>query len=273
MPETKEREYVLGTRDEEINRLGLQHRIWRAKALDTWRRAGITRGSRVLDVGAGPGYATMDLAEIVGDEGQVVAVERSGRFLEHARKTSQERLFRNILFQELDLMSEALNAKGMDASWCRWVACFVSSPEKLVAQIAASLKRGGVAIFHEYLDYGTWKLAPRRSAFESFVNEVMDSWRAAGGEPDIAVSLPGLLIRAGFSTKSVVPHLWTIGPGEYEWQWGAAFVESGLRRLLELGRVSSQWVDSVKKEFTEAEADPSTIMITPLVGEIIAERI
>src|SRR5206468_3743802 len=63
MSQSKERDYVLGTHDEELERLGVQHRAWRPVVLDCWKKAGITAGSRVLDVGAGPGYATVDLAE------------------------------------------------------------------------------------------------------------------------------------------------------------------------------------------------------------------
>ena len=39
-----ERDYVLGTHDEEMARLGLQHEVWRAAVLDCWKRAGITGG-------------------------------------------------------------------------------------------------------------------------------------------------------------------------------------------------------------------------------------
>src|SRR5205085_5527349 len=66
-----EKDYVLGTHDEELIRLGLQHRVWRPIVLDCWQRAGITIGKRVLDLGAGPGYAALDLAEIVGFSGEV----------------------------------------------------------------------------------------------------------------------------------------------------------------------------------------------------------
>ena len=55
----KERNYLLGTHDEEIARLGLQHRVWRPRVLDAWRRAGITHGSTVVDAGAGPGRASV----------------------------------------------------------------------------------------------------------------------------------------------------------------------------------------------------------------------
>src|SRR6266513_3796631 len=79
-----DRAYILGTHEQELARLGLQHRAWRPVALDCWQRAGITVGKRVLDVGAGPGYAAVDLAEIVGPTGGVVALERSENFV-HAR--------------------------------------------------------------------------------------------------------------------------------------------------------------------------------------------
>src|SRR5262245_6414557 len=77
-----DRDYLLGTHEEEISRLGLQHDVWRPVVLDCWKRAGITAGKHVLDIGAGPGYATVDLAEIVGPRGEVVALERSRNFVQ-----------------------------------------------------------------------------------------------------------------------------------------------------------------------------------------------
>src|SRR5262245_48840980 len=63
-------DYVLGTRDDEVARLLLQHRVWRPRALDAWRRAGFTTGDTIIDVGAGPGHASVDLAQIVGPAGR-----------------------------------------------------------------------------------------------------------------------------------------------------------------------------------------------------------
>ena len=270
MPE--ESEYVLGTNDEELARLGLQHRVWRPIVLDCWRRAGITFGSRVIDVGAGPGYATIDLAELVGPTGEIFAIERSARFLEFAKKACAVRGLSNVRFRQADLMEESLGNLEADATWCRWVASFVSSPEKLVNTIAGALRPGGVAIFHEYIDYRTWRLAPRRPAIESFVDEVVASWRASGGEPDVALSFPTLFRAAGLRTIEVHPRVLTLSPRDYAWQWPASFVEINLARLLELGRVDSFWVDQVRREFREAESDSMTLLNTPMFLEIIARR-
>lgn len=267
-----ESDYVLGTHDEELERLGLQHRVWRPTALDCWRRAGITFGSRILDVGAGPGYATMDLAELVGPSGEVIAIERSERFLAFAKSTAAARNLTNIRFRQADLMEEPLGNLEVDATWCRWVACFVSSPERLVQQIAGALRPGGAAIFHEYIDYGTWRLAPRRPAMESFVEEVVASWRATGGEPDVTLNFPTFFRTAGLRIEEVHPRILTLSPRDYAWQWPASFVEINLVRLLELGRVNAEWTESVRREFHEAESDPDTLLNTPLFLEIIARR-
>jgi SAM-dependent methyltransferase len=270
MTTPKDKDYVLGTHDDEIARLGLQHRLWRPVVLECWQRAGITAGSRVIDVGAGPGYATADLAELVGSAGEVLAVERSTRFLAVVACALKE--FANVRFQEADLMEQEIDGTGFDAAWCRWVACFVPDPARLVSRIAKSLRPGATAIFHEYIDYSTWRLAPRRPAMESFVAEVMASWRAAGGEPDVALQLPPILRDSGLRVIHSVPRVFTISPRDSMWQWPASFVEINLARLLKLGRVSGEWTESVRREFREASADECTLLTTPMVLEIIARR-
>jgi 16S rRNA G527 N7-methylase RsmG len=60
MSTPEDRDYVVGTHDAEIERLRLQHHLWRHRVLDCWRRAKLRRGNRVADIGAGPGYASLD---------------------------------------------------------------------------------------------------------------------------------------------------------------------------------------------------------------------
>src|SRR5207253_8850366 len=118
MNQAKERDYVLGTHDEELARLGVQHRAWRPVVLDCWKQAGITNGSRVLDVGAGPGYATVDLAEIVGPGGRVVAVERSSNFVNAIKSAIQTQSLSKVDVIELDLMNVGLLVGSFDLRWC-----------------------------------------------------------------------------------------------------------------------------------------------------------
>src|SRR6185436_18590137 len=91
-----EKEYVLGTDRAELERLGLQHQLWLAQAAAAWERAGFRRGQKLLDVGCGPGFATIDLAQRVGPRGKVVAVDISQRFLAHLETLAKARGLANI---------------------------------------------------------------------------------------------------------------------------------------------------------------------------------
>ncbi len=266
----KERDYILGTHEEELERLGLQHQIWRPHALEGWHKAGLTRGMKVLDIGAGPGYATQDLAEIVGKEGEVVAVERSNNYLQHLKKNSAGQA--HIRAYETDLMEDDIPERDFDFSWCRWVTCFVSNPEILVQKNYNALKKGAKAIFHEYIDYATWKFVPRSELQEQFVAQVIKNWRETGGEPNIAGTLPDLLTQQGFHIQSMRPLIFVIRPTDFMWHWPLSFIEINLARQLELGKIEKTWADQVMQDLEDRCKAPNATMITPMVMEIIAEK-
>ena len=270
---TMERDYVLGTHDEELARLGLQHRAWRPVVLDCWGKAGITVGKRVLDVGAGPGYASIDLAEIVGSTGEVVALERSRNFIRAMEEACRVRSLTNIKIHELDLMTDDLPKGVYDFSWCRWVVSFVSAPSLLVKKLAAVLRKGSIAIFHEYGHYETWRFFPRLPNQERFREHVIETWRESGGEPDGAAGLPAQLSANGFVIRSATPHIFCVRPKDYMWQWPAQFIAIYLPRLIEMGRIDQKFADEVHGDLAGAEANPNSLMITPLVLEIVAEKL
>lgn len=56
------------------------------------------------------------------------------------------------------------------------------------------------------------------------------------------------------------------------WRWPAAFVESYLERLVALGHRDAAWAAQVARELRDAEADPASRVLTPIVAEIIAIR-
>lgn len=270
---SEERDYLLGTHDAEVERLGLQHRVWRPRVLNAWRRAGITVGSRVIDAGAGPGWASLDLAEIVGPEGRVHAFERSARFIEVLNRSAAARGLRNIEAATVDLVTDPLPSAGADAFWIRWVLAFVSDPAVVLAKLHAALRPGGVAVIHEYLDYGTFAVLPENPAIEAFKRLVVDDWRATGGEPDIGRFLPAMLPAAGFRIRSMQPLVETARRGDPVWQWPVTWGRNYPAHLVEAGKIDQAWADRVTAAFDAAESDPNAVIVTPMVIEIIAEKI
>jgi SAM-dependent methyltransferase len=273
-----ERDYVLGTHDDEIRRLGFQHGVWRDEVHRAWNDAGIIEGAAVGDFGAGPGFASLDLARLVGPRGRVVAIERSARFLSALAEQAAAADLDHITTVEADLMHDGLmqgnpSLTNLDAIWCRWVSCFVPDVGRLVDQFARTLKRGGVVVLHEYVEYSSFQIVPPRGAITEFVAAVYESWRAQGGEPDVARILPRLLVDRGFSIRSARPIAFAARPGETAWNWPAGFVRTNALRLVELGVRNEAWAAEVLRAVDEAEHDPASIFVSPTVLEIIAEKL
>jgi SAM-dependent methyltransferase len=266
-------DYILGTSEEEVTRLALQHRSWLPYVLECWRSAGITAGNHVLDIGAGPGCASLDLAELVGPTGRVTVVERSHNFIQVIREAIRRRSISNIDLHQMDLMTDEIPPGNYDFSWCRWVATFVTDPALLLRKLAAILRKGSVAIFHEYAQYTTWRLCPRLPLQEEFTRRVTESWRATGGEPDVALFLPSLLFANGFRVRKSAPRVFCIGPNDPMWQWLAVFIDSGLTRLQGLGLVDEQFAIQLRTGLAEREQRPESLMISPLLLEIVAEKV
>ena len=259
-------DYLLGTRDDEVERLGVQHRVWRDQMLRGFATAGFGPGQTILDVGSGPGFATQDLSAIVGPAGKVIAFERSPHFLNvlRARKLS------NVEVCAADILDQSLGDGIADGAWTRWVLAFVADPAKAVARIARALKPNGIAVFHEYLDYEAWRLLPVNNVHERYRHLVIKSWRDSGGEPNAAQSLPLQLTAAGLELVAIRPMVEIISAGDAMWQWPTSFMVTSAWRLHELGYCSAE-------EAEEFAALPNTFapdahMLTPVVAEIIARK-
>jgi hypothetical protein len=57
------------------------------------------------------------------------------------------------------------------------------------------------------------------------------------------------------------------------WQWPSAFIQVHLLRLQELGRIDAAFADQVRADLAAAEKEEPSFMLTPLVLEIVAEKV
>jgi SAM-dependent methyltransferase len=267
-----ERDYVLGTHDDEIERLGIQHEVWRDRAMAAWRRAGFKAGQTILDVGSGPGYATLDIASLVGERGRVIAVDRSHRFLSALEARRRERGLDNIDVIESDLDEVSFGSTIASGAWCRWVLAFVMRPRDLLAKVAAALEPGGVFVSHEYFDYASWRSMPPSPVFAEFVQATIRNWRKSGGEPDIGLQVPRWLEELGFTIESITPIVDVITPKDFAWQWPASFMDTGLTRLLDLGAIERSRETEFREALDAVANTASMRMVTPGLLEVIARK-
>jgi len=265
-------DYVLGTHDDELTRLGIQHKAWLPAAQEAWKVAGIGSGQTVLDLGSGPGYATLDLAELVGPTGQVIAIDKSERFLGALEAERRRRNLDQIKIVRSDLDNGDFPDVAADAAWGRWVFAFLTQPRQVLARVTSVVRPGGVIVIHEYFNYSTWQPTRPSAEHKRFVEAVTASWRDNGGEPNIALPLLDWLEDLNFELRRAHPIINVVEPGHPKWEWARSFLKVGRERLVELGYLTQEQSQLIWKAFLAFEAMPGARMITPAVMEIIAVK-
>ncbi len=276
-PSEPDHDYVLGTGSDESARLGLQHRLWSASTHLLWEKAGVQPGQTVLDLGCGPGYGSLDLAQIVGPTGRVIAVDESATFLKqlHDNAISRKQLhIERVLGDVQDILSVLPGEEGaVDVAYARWVFCFLERPEDVVRGLATLMKPGGAVAVQDYFNYERClTLAPRREAFSKVISAVAASWRARGGDSDIMGRLPGMFLKNGFRLEHMDVVQRMARPGSSLWHWPNSFWQTFLPRLVETGFITVEDREAFEKTWAEASNDPAAFVQLPPVYELIAVK-
>jgi SAM-dependent methyltransferase len=268
---------VLGTDADEHHRLRMQHELWLPTAQAAWQRAGLSGGQSVLDLGAGPGFCALELAQAVGPTGRVLALERSDAFRAAARSSAADAGLSWLEVRGHDLATDALplaesETASFDLAWCRWVAMFLPALDPLVALLAAALRPGGRLVAHEYVQWQSFGLHPRGEAIARFGTAVMASFLEAGGDPDVNRRLPGRLAARGFTVEEL-RLLPVLGRGDDPWaRWLERFVTIYGLELLRQGRWTAEDAEAAAAEMAAARRDPGSFWVGPTVLELQARN-
>jgi len=105
--------------------------------------ASIKPGSRVMDVAAGPGYQTVQVAARVGPDGFVLASDISPEMVRIAERNVREAGYINAEFQVMDATALSVPPETFDAVICRQGVMTFPEPYKAVRSINTALRQGG----------------------------------------------------------------------------------------------------------------------------------
>ncbi len=187
--------YVLGHSARELERLGTQARLIDPMTRRFFREAGIRPGLRVLDVGSGAGHTALLAAELVGDAGEVVGVDRAPAALATARSRAEAHSVRNVSFLEGDPAAMSFD-RPFDAAVGRYVLMFQPDPVPMLRGVAAHVKRGGPIVFHEP-DWGGVRSLPTAPVYEQCCRWIVETLVALGNDTRMGMRLHPTFIAAG----------------------------------------------------------------------------
>ncbi len=111
------------------------------------RRAALSPGETVLEVGCGTGAATVPLAEAVGGEGAVMGVDISAPMLAAARERIAQSGLRNVSLVQGDAQAYAFEPDRFDLVASRFGVMFFSDPAAAFANLRRAARPGGRLCF------------------------------------------------------------------------------------------------------------------------------
>jgi ubiquinone/menaquinone biosynthesis C-methylase UbiE len=123
-----------------------QIRDWLREATDAMlAMAKVEVGARVLDVAAGAGDQTLDIAQRVGPAGAVLATDLSPAILEFAKDRARCAGYDNIETVAADGENLEVGEGAFDAAVCRLGLMFFPDPRQGLREMYRALKPGGHA--------------------------------------------------------------------------------------------------------------------------------
>jgi len=156
---------------EESFRKDLSHITWdevfarqvqRAALVEDWLTAiGVKPGDRVLDVGAGPGYVSLVVADRVGPDGLVYAVDRSSEALAYLERLQGERgvsQIRRVVADAATLQPGSLD--GVDAALITMILHHTDDPARLLGNVARLMPGGALGAVAEFHPEGPCLVGP-----------------------------------------------------------------------------------------------------------------
>lgn len=195
------RAYALGHSAQELDRLAVQARLIDPITRGFLHGAGIVSGMRVLDAGSGAGDVAFLVADLVGDTGEVVGVDRAAAALAVARGRADTLSLRNVSFREGD-PAEMTFEQPFDAVVGRYVLMFQRDPTSMLRKLVAHVRPGGVVVFHEP-DWDGVRSFPPAPTYDRCCRWIVETLRSSGADPRMGIKLHATFVAAGLPAPSM----------------------------------------------------------------------
>jgi SAM-dependent methyltransferase len=264
-------QYPLGTDPLELERLGFQHGIWRPVTTAFFERLGVRPGMRVLDLGCGPGFVSLELAERVGPSGEVVALDEARHWTEWLALKAKERGLANVRTVCARIQQADLQEQSFDLVFSRWVFSFLSDPSAVAQLVARFLKPGGMLAIEDYNHEGV-SVFPESEGFRAVVRATRALYKSSGGDQFVMGRIPAIFAAAGLETVEIRPNVICGGPESGAFRWADSFFPRYSAIYEQKGLMSAAERQLFLREWEERKQNPLSIFYSPMVVDAAGRK-
>jgi 2-polyprenyl-3-methyl-5-hydroxy-6-metoxy-1,4-benzoquinol methylase len=194
--------YILGHAPDELRRLDEQSSILRPATVGMLADCGLRPGMRVLDAGCGAGEVSLLLAEVVGPEGAVTAVDRAPEALQKGRDRADLQGADNVEFLEDDVAT-LIADQHFDAVVGRMFLMHQPDPAGVLAHLAGQARPGAIVAFAEIAILPQMLAVPARPLLARVVTTIDQALTLAGVHTRMGAGLHDAFLRAGLPSPGV----------------------------------------------------------------------
>src|SRR5215813_6163170 len=217
--------YVMGHNDRERRRLMLQASLLNPFTEQLFRRAGISSGMNVVDLGCGVGDVSILAARFVGPHGSVTSVDFDNAALEILKTRAATEGIQNIECVQANV-EEWKPPRKVDAVVGRHILIHTTDPRAVLRNCGPMLHPRGLAVFHEYdfsIVHRGWPPTPLCDR----VMEVFDRFFARTKRSNMGARLWNLLMEAGFDRPDCrAEYPMSGGSDSFYYEWIVEYIRS-----------------------------------------------
>lgn len=265
-------EYVLGSGLSEAERLRIQAHAWQEQAEILLDLIGVQPGWRCADVGCGAVGHLALLSRRVGPEGQVIGVDIDPVIAAEARAFAAQEGLQNVEIQIADMYNTGLPDGYFDLVHVRFVFCVVAGDTQRVLDELLRLTRPGGIIVLEEPDLSSWNCSPMISAWQRLKAALTEAFRRDRCDLSFGGQVFGFLRAAGVKGVKARAAALAVQDGSPYMRTLLTFVELARHRLCGHELMSDAEVDSALEECSAHLADPSTIVVMPLLIQVWGKK-
>jgi ubiquinone/menaquinone biosynthesis C-methylase UbiE len=259
--------YLLGRSSDEQERLRRQVRELEGEARWLLDQVDLRAGSSAIDLGCGLEGILGLLAERVGPRGRVIGVEKDERFAALARRFVATQGYTHVEVLQGNAKATGLPRASFDLVHARLVLVNVPEPEKVVEEMVALARPGGMVASHE-ADYVAHVCDPPSHAWSRLFEAFEAYSRANGIDLFVGRKTQRMLRSAGITDVRVNPvvHVYPPGHGRRTIFWD--FIRNTRDRLVRSRLISEQEVDALLDDLRRDLDDPGRLVVSHLYFQV-----